>query len=103
MDELAAIRRELTSVRTVVLIPYLEDRPAVEGTVAWCELVARLAPLAFASLPFAHPLYILFSSGTTGLPKPIVHGHGGILIEHKEESLPTKFLNRDHTSVKNRL
>src|SRR5262249_29987686 len=38
--------------------------------------------LAFEPVPFAHPLYVLFSSGTTGLPKPIVHGHGGIVLEH---------------------
>ena len=39
-------------------------------------------PLEFEPVPFAHPLYVLFSSGTTGLPKAIVHGHGGILLEH---------------------
>ena len=44
--------------------------------------MAEEAPLEFASLPFEHPLYVLFSSGTTGLPKAIVHGHGGMLIEH---------------------
>jgi acetoacetyl-CoA synthetase len=82
LDELAAIRRQLTSVRSVILIPYLDEAAAVEGSVPWAEFLAGDAPLAFAPLPFAHPLYILFSSGTTGPPKPIVHGHGGILLEH---------------------
>jgi len=81
-NELVAIRRELRSLRAVVLIPYLDEAAKVEDTVPWRELVAYPAPLTFAALPFAHPLYILFSSGTTGLPKAIVHGHGGILIEH---------------------
>ena len=81
-NELVAIRRELPSLRAVVLIPYLDEAAKVEDTVPWRELVASPAPLTFAALPFAHPLYILFSSGTTGLPKAIVHGHGGILIEH---------------------
>jgi acetoacetyl-CoA synthetase len=49
---------------------------------ALTELPSGDGPLAFEPVPFAHPLYVLFSSGTTGLPKPIVHGHGGILLEH---------------------
>jgi acetoacetyl-CoA synthetase len=50
--------------------------------LAWAELVAEPAALEPQRVPFAHPLWILYSSGTTGLPKPIVHGHGGIVLEH---------------------
>ena len=61
-------------------IPYGEAQ--VEDATSWTELLAEDAPLEFEAMAFAHPLYVLFSSGTTGLPKAIVHGHGGQLIEH---------------------
>jgi acetoacetyl-CoA synthetase len=50
--------------------------------VGWAELLSEPAPLVPEKVEFSHPLWILFSSGTTGLPKPIVHGHGGIVLEH---------------------
>lgn len=74
------IRGSLDTVEHVIHVPYGEF--TVDDAVSWGELTAASAPLAFEQVPFDHPLCILFSSGTTGLPKAIVHGHGGILLEH---------------------
>ena len=85
--DIAQMLEELPSVRETVVLDYLEGAPgadAIGPARRYSELldVASDAPLTFADVPFAHPLYVLYSSGSTGLPKPIVHSHGGILLEH---------------------
>jgi acetoacetyl-CoA synthetase len=84
-EEIRAIRDALPGLRHTVLLPYLDPDSAatrVPDTLPWAALLAEHHPLQVEAVPFAHPLYVLFSSGTTGLPKPIVHGHGGITLEH---------------------
>lgn len=82
-SEAATIAGTLPSLEATVFLPYLDQAAsAPSGTLTWAELVSEPAELVFDRVPFDHPLYVLFSSGTTGLPKAIVHGHGGITIEH---------------------
>ena len=79
--EVAAILEEIPSIEHVVHMPYGGDG-SIPGATSWDELVSEPGPLEFDPVPVDHPLYVLFSSGTTGLPKAIVHGHGTILVEH---------------------
>ncbi|WP_379062923.1 acetoacetate--CoA ligase [Mesorhizobium sp. UC22_110] len=90
-DKVAAVASKLESLRKVLVVDYLGTAQDVAGTIEGAEaLEMALQPFAaksvtFERLPFAHPLYILFSSGTTGIPKCIVHSAGGTLIQHVKE------------------
>jgi acetoacetyl-CoA synthetase len=94
LDKVARIAERLPSLRRVVVVPYLgnassapNDIASVPRAVAWDDFLAPYAAgaIVFESLPFDHPLYILYSSGTTGVPKCIVHGAGGTLLQHLKE------------------
>lgn len=99
-DKLQAIRESLPTLQTTVLVPFFESegREALlllEGVSSYSDFLLRHTqlPLVFERLPFDHPIYINFSSGTTGIPKCIVHGAGGTLLQHHKE-------HRLHTDLK---
>lgn len=90
-DKLAEITQHLPTPSKMVVVPYLGDAETVAARlpkgVALGDFIAAFpaAPVTFERLPFNHPVYILFSSGTTGVPKCIVHGAGGTLLQHLKE------------------
>ncbi len=102
LDRIREITRQIPEIERVIVVPYLNELPdlsGIRGAMTWDEFMGD-APaaqeLTFAHLPFDHPLYIMYSSGTTGLPKCMVHGAGGTLIQHlKELALHTDLTRAD--------
>ena len=90
---LAEINAGLPSVAQFVTLPVLGDLP--KGHVAWDALTGDDVAFEAAQVPFEHPLWIVYSSGTTGNPKPIVHGHGGVILEACKQSLHKDISNAD--------
>ncbi|WP_170086898.1 acetoacetate--CoA ligase [Kyrpidia spormannii] len=79
------LQQALPTLSHTVLVPYLNPESGVEGlanALLWQDILGQSSTLQFEQVPFDHPLWVLYSSGTTGLPKAIVQGHGGILLEH---------------------
>ncbi|TIS12384.1 MAG: acetoacetate--CoA ligase, partial [Mesorhizobium sp.] len=101
-DKIRSVSEKLATVRKVLIVDYLGTSADLAATIDKAEALEgalspfAARPLAFERLPFSHPLYILFSSGTTGIPKCIVHSAGGTLIQHvKEQRLHAGLLDGD--------
>jgi acetoacetyl-CoA synthetase len=88
LQSVAGISAKIESIEKVVVVPFTGndvDASSIKNAQLWDEFAVGNSALQFESLPFDHPLYIMYSSGTTGVPKCIVHGAGGTLIQHLKE------------------
>ena len=86
----AHVAERLDTLQALIVVPYREETPdlaRLANALPYSELVVQTPEPRYEPLPFAHPLYIVYSSGTTGVPKCIVHGAGGTLIQHQKEHL----------------
>ncbi|HXS90806.1 MAG TPA: acetoacetate--CoA ligase [Steroidobacteraceae bacterium] len=90
METIRAVKEKIASIECVVLVPCLNERPALDtigSAVAFAQFGDSTAPLSFEQLPFDHPAFILYTSGTTGVPKCIVHSAGGALLQQMKEHI----------------
>jgi len=105
LEKIEKIVRSIPEIEKVVIIPFVKDHPSElpglkEKAVTWNDFLDPSAKtLSFLNFPFNHPLYIMYSSGTTGIPKCIVHGAGGTLLQHVKELMLHSDLNRDDNII----
>jgi acetoacetyl-CoA synthetase len=88
IEPIGKVLRQLDSVRQLVVVPFVNDAPdisALDSAVMWNDFLSTESAIEFEQLPFDQPIYIMYSSGTTGVPKCIVHGAGGTLLQHMKE------------------
>jgi acetoacetyl-CoA synthetase len=98
LERVREIADAIPSIERVVVVTYVDEQSdisAIRNAVPWRSFASLVEPLSYAILPFDHPLYIMYSSGTTGLPKCMVHGAGGTLLQHLKELVLHTDLTRD--------
>ncbi|MEK6247738.1 MAG: AMP-binding protein, partial [Planctomycetales bacterium] len=88
LERARQLTSQVPSIRHTIVVPYMQQDPPLHGLagpILWDTIESCETAIVFEQLPFDHPLYILYSSGTTGKPKCIVHGAGGTLLQHLKE------------------